>query len=32
MKKRIVILKKALDKKAIGAGFCCYGALIPFNL
>lgn len=32
MKKRIVILKKAVDKKAVGEGFCCHGSMIPLNI
>jgi hypothetical protein len=31
MEKRIVLLKKAVDKKAVAEGFCCHGSLIPFS-
>jgi len=32
MKKRIVILKKAVEKKATAEWSCCYGAMIPLNM
>jgi hypothetical protein len=29
MDKRIVVVKKAVEKKEAAAGICCYGALVP---
>jgi hypothetical protein len=30
MEKRIVVLKKGVEKKEIIEGMCCYGGFIPF--
>ncbi len=32
MKKRIVVLKKGMEKKELLQGFCCAGAVIPLMI
>jgi len=29
MKRKIVIVKKGVDKKDMAGGFCCHGAIVP---